>query len=183
MVPLIPIVAALVQYAPVLAGLLGGPKAADMATAVVDIAKQVTGTTEPGDALAGIQSDPELAVRFKTAVMDNELALARLAAEGRKTELDHTATIAQVDQADRASARGMRQASRSKVPDVLAGIIVFGFFVVLIGGLSGWLKLPDNPLLLALVGALVAAFGQVLNFHFGSSQGSKDKGAELSRLR
>jgi len=183
MVPLIPIVAALVQYAPVLAGLLGGPKAADMANEVVNIAKQVTGTTDPDDALAGIQADPELAVRFKTAVMDNELALAKLAAEGRKTELDHSATIAQVDQADRASAREMWTRGRSHIPDILAGIIVFGFFVVLIGGLSGWLKLPDNPLLLALVGALVAAFGQVLNFHFGSSQGSKDKGAELSRLR
>ena len=183
MVPLIPIVAALVQYAPVLAEMLGGAKAADMASEVVDIAKKITRADTPGGALAGIQADPALALQFKTAVMENEPALARLAADGRKNELDHDSEIARIDMEDLTSARKMRTPTRSSMPDVLAGVVVVGFFIILVGGLSGWLTLPENPILLALVGALVAAFGQVLNFHFGSSQGSKDKAVELSARR
>jgi membrane protein DedA with SNARE-associated domain len=39
----------------------------------------------------------------------------------------------------------------------------------------GYLKAAEQQPLLILLGALAAAFGAVMNFYFGSSQGSKDK--------
>lgn len=66
---------------------------------------------------------------------------------------------------------------------ILAWVIVIGFFV-----LTGiLLKIPvpedQNGVIFMLFGALVAGFGQVLQFFFGSSKGSQDKSEQMAQMR
>ncbi|MBR7999256.1 3TM-type holin [Burkholderia vietnamiensis] len=85
--PLIPIAMALAQFAPMIAGWLGGSKAEDVATKVVGVAQAVTGQSAPDAALAALQADPNLAMQFQKAVLEQQAQLAQIAADVTKAEL------------------------------------------------------------------------------------------------
>ncbi|WP_176324417.1 hypothetical protein [Burkholderia vietnamiensis] len=85
--PLIPIAMALAQFAPMIAGWLGGSKAEDVATKVVGVAQAVTGQSAPDAALAALQADPNLALQFQKAVLDQQAQLAQISADVTKAEL------------------------------------------------------------------------------------------------
>ncbi|MFM0256114.1 3TM-type holin [Paraburkholderia sediminicola] len=85
--PLIPIAMALAQFAPMIAGWLGGSKAEDVAGKLVGIAQAVTGQSAPDAALAAIQSDPNLSLQFQKAVLDQQAQLAQIAADIEKAQL------------------------------------------------------------------------------------------------
>lgn len=85
--PLIPIAMALAQFAPMIAGWLGGSKAEDVAAKVVGIAQTVTGQSAPDAALAAIQADPNLSMQFQKAVLDQQVQLAQIASDEAKAEL------------------------------------------------------------------------------------------------
>lgn len=76
-----PIMLALMQFAPMLAGLLGGKNAEAVADKVVGIAQAVTGTTSGTAALGALQGNPELVAKFNEAVLAQEVELNRLAAK------------------------------------------------------------------------------------------------------
>lgn len=77
----------LAQFAPMIAGWLGGDKAKDVASKVVNVAETVTG--QKGDAaLAAIQADPNLALQFQTEVLKQHTELAQLALQQEKQTLD-----------------------------------------------------------------------------------------------
>lgn len=84
---MLPIAIALAQFAPMIAGMLGGPKAADVATKVVGIAQAVTGQSTPDAALAAIQANPELAMQFQTRLVDSHVELANIAADVEKAQI------------------------------------------------------------------------------------------------
>ncbi|KVP11955.1 hypothetical protein WJ85_17130 [Burkholderia ubonensis] len=88
---MIPIALALAELAgnlaPTIAGWLGGSKAEDVATKVVDVAKAVTGQPTGDASLAAIQADPNLAMQFQKAMMDMQVELSRIDAEVTKAEL------------------------------------------------------------------------------------------------
>lgn len=76
-----------------------------------------------------------------------------------------------------ADARDMQKQTRSYFPATLSTIVTAGFFGILITMLV-WKYVPTEPLLIML-GALGAAFGNVVNFWLGSSAGSQRKDALL----
>jgi hypothetical protein len=78
---------ALAQFAPMIAGWLGGAKAEDVAGKVVGIAQAVTGQSAPDAALAAIQADPALSLQFQKAVLDQQAQLAQIAADVEKAQL------------------------------------------------------------------------------------------------
>lgn len=78
---MLPIALALAQFAPMIAGWLGGSNAEKVATQVVDIAKTVTGQSSPEAAVAALQADPNLAYQYQKAVLDNQAQLAEIAKE------------------------------------------------------------------------------------------------------
>ncbi|MFP3638104.1 hypothetical protein [Paraburkholderia sp. SIMBA_054] len=102
--PLIPIAMALAQFAPMIAGWLGGSKAEDVAGKVVGIAKAVTGQSAPDAALAAIQADPNLSMQFQKAVLDQQAHLAEVAADLQKAEIaadvSNTAVVNQTMQVE-----------------------------------------------------------------------------------
>ena len=70
-------------------------------------------------------------------------------------------------------ARDMQKQTKSFFPATLSTFITCGFFSILITMLV-WEYKPTEPLLIML-GALGAAFGAVVNFWLGSSNGSQRK--------
>lgn len=86
-VPLIPIAMALAQFAPTIAGLLGGKKAEDVAGKVVEVAKAVTGQSSPDAAVAALQSDPMLAYQFQVKVVEAQGEIEKMAHELDMAEL------------------------------------------------------------------------------------------------
>lgn len=59
----------------------GGDKSQAVAAKMLDIATTVTGQPEPQKAMAALEANPELALQYQKAVMDNALELERLAAQ------------------------------------------------------------------------------------------------------
>lgn len=66
--------------------------------------------------------------------------------------------------------------------NVIAILVVTGFFLVLGLLFVGAVTIPDNisPAVLVLIGTLGAKFGTVVDFYHGSSKGSQDKDAVIS---
>lgn len=170
------------QFAPgIIKYFTNSDTAGTVAGQVIDIAKTVTGKGMPDEALAALQTDPALALQFKTAVMANE-------AELEKAYL-----------ADRQDARSrdlkLHQAgfSNDRATWMIVGDVV-GMLACLIAMVySTYLGIhaPDggdaNPLIMALNGPLGMLTQQFANglrdahqFEFGSSRGSQNKDTLLA---
>lgn len=93
--------------------------------------------------------------------------------ECRKLEID----LARINADDTDSARKREIAVRDKVPAILAAGVTIGFFGVLFWMLKFGLPkdVAGNEALLLMVGALGAAWGNVIGYYFGSSRGSATK--------
>jgi hypothetical protein len=120
------------------------------------------------------------------ALTDNKMTADQVTAI-RLAEIDFTKFMAQneitkdqLDTQNTADARAMQVAVKSSTPDILAVIIVTGFFGILIAMMLGLLTASDQQALLILLGSLSAGFGAVLNFFFGSSRGSQNKDVLLA---
>lgn len=183
MLPLVSIAASLIQFAPVLAGLLGGPKAEAVAAVAADVARAVTGQSDNASAVEALRNSPDLALQYQQAMNAREVELARIAADTRRDESNAAVAIAQTDAADRSSARSVYMAHRPSAPGIISAVVIVGFLGILFGVLEGTLSLPESDVALILVGNLAAGFGQALNFWLGSSEGSRRKSAEILQIR
>lgn len=121
------------------------------------------------------------------ALSDNKMTADQVTAI-RLAEIDFTKflaqneiTLAQLEVTNTQGAREMQMTVKSKTPDILAVIIVTGFFGILITMMMGLLTATDQQALLILLGSLSAGFGAVLNFFFGSSRGSQNKDILLAQ--
>lgn len=144
---------------PTIGSLLGGPlggaaveavgKALGMNEATTDkVQRALTSGNLTAEQIAALQAaDLQLKTRMAELGIDAE----KLAAE------------------DRANARAMQTATDSWVPSVLACVVTVGFFGILVGLLTGWLKLWESTTLSLLIGTLSGAFTSVLAFFYGAS--------------
>src|SRR5512146_1737948 len=131
---------------------IGGAIGSDVTETADGIAAAVAGATP--DQLAAIKkADQDFALQMQALGYKNVEALAQLSVDNTK------------------DARAMQVATRSPVPAVLAILVTLGFFGVLVGMMTGSLKVTDNQALLIMLGALGAAWGNVVNYYFGSSAG------------
>lgn len=163
---MLPIALALLQFAPALAGLLGGPKAEDVAAHVVGIAKTVTGQSAPDAALAAIQADPNLSMQFQKAVLEQQGHMAEIAADVTKAELAaDTANTQAVNQTMQVEAKADHWPTYSWRPfigfcfgllAVLAGLTVFGAYL---GVMLGRVEASLLSYLPGMLGAEAAVMG------------------------
>ena len=121
------------------------------------------------------------------ALSDNKMTADQVSAI-RLAEIDFTKflaqneiTIAQLEVTNTQGAREMQMAVKSNTPDILAVIIVTGFFGILLTMMMGLLTVSDQQALLILLGSLSAGFGAVLIFFFGSSRSSQNKDVLLAQ--
>ena len=116
-----------------------------------DAVKTALSGATPEQMLALKQADQAFQVQMQALGYGNVEKLAALAVENTK------------------DARAMQVAAHSRIPGVLAIIVTTGFFSILLGMLSGYLKASENQALLILLGSLGAAWGIIINFYYGYS--------------
>jgi hypothetical protein len=144
---------------PTIGNLLGGPlggaaveavgKALGMSDATADkVQRALTSGNLTADQIAALQAAD---LQLKTRMAELGLDAERLA------------------QADRASARQMQAQTGSWVPAALTILTTGGYFGILVGLMTGDLKLWDNPAMTLLLGALTTAWGSIVAYYFGAS--------------
>jgi hypothetical protein len=147
------------QILPTIGNLLGGP----LGGAAVSAVAGALGISEPTQekiqkALSGGQLTAEQMAALQAADFQLKTRMAELGIEAEK-----------LTQADRASARQMQERTGSWVPSALAVAVTVGYFGILLGLMTGDLKLWDNSAMTLLLGALTTAWGSIVAFYYGSS--------------
>lgn len=155
---------AIAKMAPELAGALGGPLAG---AAVEKLARAIFGRDAAGE--------EEIETALKALTPEQALALARADAEFKIALRQAAVEEARIDAGDRASARERQRAMEDWTPSALGAAIVVGFFVVL--GAMVARRLPEGAEteFSIMLGALATMTAAVVNYFFGSSQGSREK--------
>jgi hypothetical protein len=74
----------------------------------------------------------------------------------------------------------MQSKTRSLMPPILAGAVTIGFFTILVMMFFNKID-SSNPAVLMMLGSLGTAWTGIIAYYFGSSAGSADKTALLSR--
>jgi hypothetical protein len=169
LLPLIPVLAPLI---PRIAEWIGGDDAEDVARQVTGVVTAVAGSTDPA-AVAAVIAAPERGPELA-------LGLARIAAEREKAREDAATARITAALADTADARRQTMALSASgsrlawMPAFLTVGAFLGFFVVL------WLLFSMQrdfapgvrEVLLLLIGAMVARFGQSYDYWMGTSRGA-----------
>jgi len=121
-----------------------------------------------------------------------QLDLARMAQDGELAKMANDTKLVELMNANTDSARDMNaKVQESSNASWLAkntayaldvGIVSATIFLAWFAFIKG---VPDanKELVYMSLGSLITMSGTILNFHRGSSQGSKDKGADLQRLK
>lgn len=122
-----------------------------------DAVKQALSGATPGQMLA-----------LKKADQDFQVTMQQL---GFKQVSDLEAIAA----GDRKDARDMQKTTRSNVPAVLSIGVTLGYFAILAGMMTGFLKVSDSQALLLMLGSLSTGWGVVMAFWFGTTHDSGRK--------
>ena len=150
----------LAQLAPTVATALGGPLAGMAVEAV-------------GKALGIAPADAQKMLDNGKMTSDQiaQLKQAEIALQAQAQELG--LNFEKLATEDRASARSMQSETRSYIPGLLALLVTFGFFGILIGLMSG--KVVAGAEIEIMLGSLGTAWTGIVGFYFGSSASSQKK--------
>ena len=163
---------ALVDLIPNAIGWFGGDDAEKAAEEVLGIASKVTGINEKDKALEAIQSDSNIALEFKKAVMKDKHRLDEMFLADKKNarEMQNTA----LNQGDLFSKRF-----------VYYFAIGWSVFAMIYLGAITFVDLPEGSTRFAdtilgfLLGTIISG---IIQFFYGSSQGSKDKNVQQNDI-
>ena len=154
--------------APLLGTALGGPLGGAAAAFIADkLGLDSKTVKDVSEVLNSSKMNPDQVVQIKLAEIEFE-----------KFCKTHEIDLAKLNVENTKDARDMQKQTRSHFPATLSALITVGFFGILTSMLVYEVK-PSEPLLIML-GALGAAFGAVVNFWLGSSNGSQRKDAMLA---
>jgi len=152
------------QIAPSIATALGGPLAG---VAVKTLSNALFGHEEG--------TEQQISEAMATANPDQLAAIKKIDADFKVQMKSLDIDLERIAAGDRDSARQMQRDTKDWVPKVLAIVITFGFFGILIWMLLNGMPKTGTEALLMMLGALGTAWTGVVNFYYGSSAGSKAK--------
>ena len=156
--------------APTIGTALGGPLGG---VAMKFLADKFTGgdTGKVEDFL--LSANPDQLKELKVAEMEFQKHMADLGVRLEELEVE-----------DRGGARQLATEKGIKVQASLSGLYTAGYFGTLGVFIMGWTNIEPSMsgMVVTLIGALVAAQLQILNFCFGSSRGSKEKTEALTMM-
>lgn len=170
MLPIIPLVASIV---PELLQLFGRNNEAEIATRIGNIAQEITGTGSVDAAAEAIKANPDLALQFKLAVLNQQTELERLAFETEKLYV--------TDVQDARKYRDERVFLLGVVILVAfsatVALVMLGSYHMLRGGVAveAGVFAAITGFIGTLAGYLAASAQSVVNYYFGSSRGSTQK--------
>lgn len=171
--PLLPIIGLVANVVPQLLSLFGRNNEAEIASKVASIATELTGTADIDQAAAVINSDPNLALQFKSALLAQQTELANLAFSREKLYVE-----------DVQDARKYRDDRVFGLGAVILLSFAFAVSLVLWGGYEVLIVgVAVDPGMFAaitgfigtLLGYVAASAQSVVNYFFGSSSGSTQK--------
>ena len=154
----------LAQVAPSIATALGGPLAG---VAVKTLSSALFGHEEG--------TEEQITEAMAAASPDQLAAIKKIDADFKVQMKSLDIDLERISAGDRDSARQMQRDTKDWVPKVLAIVITFGFFGILIWMLLNGMPKTGTEALLMMLGALGTAWTGVVNFYYGSSAGSKAK--------
>lgn len=168
------------NLAPTVAGLFLGPLGA---TGVSEVEK-IFGLVPPAGAT--LDSRASAALGALAGATPDQLIAMKQADDALKAKFaDAGVQLAQVDAADRASARAMETTTKDSTPRVLTYLITLacaGVAGVIVAGISPAFK---DPTMAATVGTIVGyLFGELkaaTSYWFGTSSGSEQKNALINK--
>ena len=121
-----------------------------------------------------------------------QLELTKLAQDGELAKMANDIKLVELENANTDSARDMNaKVQESNNASWLAkntayaldiGIVTATIFLAWFAFMKG-VPEANKELVYMALGSLITMCGTVLNFHRGSSQGSKDKGGEIQKLK
>ncbi|MEI8295010.1 MAG: hypothetical protein WCG04_00605 [Alphaproteobacteria bacterium] len=170
--PLIATALALAEFAPSIARWLGDSQAQDVAQAVVDTAKRVTGAPNDAEAISCLQENPALVADFQRAILQIDADLTRAYLQDRQDA--------------RARDVALRQASgeRNIRADIMVVSAALGLVFCLCSLAYYSTELPGEAV--GIISTIAGIFGACLKdayaFEFGSSRGSKDKDMAMATM-
>ncbi|WP_160153332.1 hypothetical protein [Microbulbifer sp. ALW1] len=159
------------NVAPTIGAALGGPAAG---TAVKFLADRFLGDPEADEkdlAELVLNSSPEQLAELRK--LDNEFRV-------QMRQLDIDVFALEVD--DRKDARGMAAKTSLTPQIILSSLFIAGYFGLIWALFSGQVVMtPDiEKTSTLMLGVITGAIPMILQFWFGSSQGSKDKTAQMA---
>jgi len=155
------------QIAPTIATAMGGPLAG-MAVSAISKAIGVD-PDKVGDLISSNKLSAEQIAQVKIAEIELQKQAQELGLNFEKLTVE-----------DRMSARDMQSKTRSLMPPILAGAVTIGFFTILVMMFFNKID-SSNPAVLMMLGSLGTAWTGIIAYYFGSSAGSADKTALLSK--
>ncbi|MEX1204171.1 MAG: hypothetical protein WEB85_02870 [Dongiaceae bacterium] len=164
--PLITAALGLAEFAPSLLRFFGaGEKSVKVAEKAAGIAQAITGTASPDAALDALRQNPELALKFKLAVLEADADLEKAYLADRQDARDRDIELRKLTGGENFRADIMIVCDWL---GLLACLVVLAFFRK---------DIPGE--VVALLSTIASIFGLCLRdahqFEFGSSRGSKDK--------
>lgn len=160
------------KAAPMLGTLIAGPAGA----AVGSLVASALGTSNTPEAVSTALQDPASMVKLREIEAEKAIRLQELLVDHAKTEIQTAA-------ADRADARKMQTATRSRMPAVLAVLITSGFFGSLAYLLHYGKPEAGGDALMIMLGALGTAWTACISYYYGTTSGSARKTEMLGGVR
>jgi hypothetical protein len=156
---------------PILGSLIPKGKTADIVAAGTKVAQEVFGTTDEKEIVARLETDPALAEQFK-AKLSAETEALRMQIEDTQDARANNTRLAELGHAGYWSG------------PVIDTVVVVGFFVVLGMLVMRPVAMDQTQFAVAniLLGVLGSAFGQIINYHRGSSAGSAAKDVAIKQI-
>lgn len=157
--------------APTVATALGGP----LAGIAVKAIGSAFGMSEP------TMESVEKVLKQGMLAPEDLMRLQAAEFELQKIEKEQKFKFAELEAADRRSARDMQIQTRSPVPALLSIGVTMGYFGILGTMLAGMVKPEDSQALLLMLGSLSTAWGMVMSFWFGTTRSSEVKTDIIAR--
>jgi len=156
--------------APVLASLLPGPLGGMVQKLVASALGSPDASPAEIDKILATAS-PDTLLKLKQAEDDFVTKMKGMDVDLEKLAVD-----------DKASARTMQVATKSRVPAVLAAVVVIGWIGMVIYLMTGTIPPTNREIVIQAVGTMSGALMLVLGFYYGSSSASAKKDETISNL-
>lgn len=168
---MIPALLALANFAPLLVKYLGaGETTEKIATAAVDLAHTITGSSTPEEAIAKMKASSELQVRFQEAVMENSRKWDEMYLQDTQNARARDIELRKVG--DKNHRANLLVAATFIIVIVCFAVVVWmselneytkGIITLILGRALGWVE-------------------QIMSFEFGTTRSSKKKDDTIESL-